>query len=240
MLTEERKTELRDNYLRVLERVENARIRRGGDAPVTLLAASKTMPAEDIAFLARECGMKLCGENHAQEFRDKFDEVTAAGAKMDFIGHLQSNKIKYVVGKAGLIHSVDSVKIAADINDRAEKLGIIQDVLIEVNIGCEESKTGISPREIEKITAETAKLSHLNIRGMMAMTPFCKNNSEIHNFFAESYRIFLDFFDKKPHNIGEAVLSMGMSDSFEAAIEEGATLVRVGSSIFGARDYSRK
>lgn len=240
MLTEERKTELRDNYLRVLERVENARIRRGGDTPVTLLAASKTMPAEDIAYLASECGLTLCGENYAQEFRDKFDTVTATGARMDLIGHLQSNKVKYVVGKAGLIHSVDSVSIAEEINARAEKLGVTQDVLIEVNIGCEESKTGISPREIEKIIAETAKLSHLNIRGMMAMTPACEKKSEIHNFFAESYRIFLDFFDKKTHNIREAVLSMGMSDSFEEAIEEGATLVRVGNSIFGARDYSRK
>ena len=237
MMTEERKTELRDNYLRVLERVENARIRRGGDAPVTLLAASKTMPAEDIAYLARECGMKLCGENHAQEFRDKFDEVTAAGARMDFIGHLQPNKVKYVVGKAGLIHSVDSLKIAEEINARAEKLGLKQDVLVEVNIGGEETKTGLPKYELEDFIGGFNKFDHLNLCGMMSMAPKCENNSENHKYFAESYRIFLDFFAKKPHNIKEVVLSMGMSDSFEAAIEEGATLVRVGSSIFGARNY---
>lgn len=236
-MTEERKTELRDNYMRVLEKVENARIRRGGDTPVTLLAASKTMPAEDIAFLARECGMPLCGENHAQEFRDKYAEVTAAGARMDFIGHLQSNKIKYVVGKAGLIHSVDSLKIAEELNESAAKLGVTQDVLIEVNIGGEATKTGISKYEIADIISGLDKFTHLNLCGMMSMAPKCENNSDLHKYFAESYRIFLDFFAKKPHNIKEGVLSMGMSDSFEAAIEEGATLVRVGSSIFGSRTY---
>ena len=235
MISDMRKTELRDNYLRVLERVENTRIRRGGDAPVTLLAASKTMPAGDIAFLASECGMKLCGENHAQEFRDKYAEVTAAGARMDFIGHLQSNKIKYVVGKAGLIHSLDSLKTAAEMNAYAEKLGVVQDVLVEVNIGGEETKTGISRFEVEDFIGGLDKFSSLNLCGMMSMAPKCEKNTEIHKYFYDSYRIYLDIFVKKTHNIKEPVLSMGMSDSFEAAIEEGATLVRVGSSIFGAR-----
>ena len=236
-MTDERKTELRDNYLRVLERVENARIRRGGDSPVELLAASKTRPAEDIVYLASECGMKLCGENHAQEFRDKFAEVSAAGARMDFIGHLQSNKIKYVVGKAGLIHSLDSLKTAAEIDAQAKKLGVRQKVLVEVNIGGEATKTGISKFEVEDFIGGLDKFDSLDLCGMMSMAPKTDNNSENHKFFAESYRIFLDIFVKKTHNIKELVLSMGMSDSFEAAIEEGATLVRVGSSVFGAREY---
>lgn len=238
MLTDQRKIELRDNYFRVIEHIENARARRGGSAPVELLAASKTMPACDITYLARECGMTLCGENHAQEFRDKFDEVSSSGARMDFIGHLQTNKIKYVVGKAGLIHSVDSLKIAGEIDARAEKLGLVQDILVEVNIGGEESKTGLDRSLLDEFMTNIGNFYHLNLRGMMAMSPKCEKNSEKHKYFAESYRIFLDFFDKKTHNIREPVLSMGMSDSFEEAIEEGATLVRVGSSVFGARSYT--
>lgn len=236
MITEERKKELRDNYLRICERVENAcaKYNRSG---VTLLAASKTKPAEDIVYLAEECGMKLCGENHAQEFRDKYEAVTAAGARMDFIGHLQSNKIKYVAGKAGLIHSVDSIQIAGEINSFCEKRGIKQDILVEVNVGDELSKTGLSKNNLGEFMENIANFSSLNLCGMMAMTPFCEKTTENRKYFAESYRIFLDFFDKTPHNKREVVLSMGMSDSFEEAIAEGSTIVRVGSSIFGARNY---
>lgn len=237
MLSEERKTELRDNFLRVCEQVERAKARRGGDTPVSLLAASKTKPAEDIVFLARECGMKLCGENHAQEFRDKFPDVSGTGCRMDFIGHLQTNKVKYVVGRAGLIHSLDSIAVAEEIDRQAKKLGVIQDVLIEINVGAEESKTGIIPCMLDSFSDEIERFSSINVRGIMAMTPKCEKKEENRKFFKESYRIFLDFCEKKSHNIREGVLSMGMSDSFEIAIEEGASLVRVGSSIFGARDY---
>ena len=243
MLTDERKAELGDNYLRVLERIEAARMKRPPetrDMPVTLLAASKTRPAEDIVYLAEKCGLGLCGENHAQEFRDKYDAVTAAGCRMDFIGHLQTNKVKYVVGRAGLIHSLDSVKVAAEIDRQAGKLGVVQDVLVEVNIGGEESKTGIDAAYLPEFLASVRDFGHLCVRGMMAMTPRCEEKEENRKFFRESYRIFLDFFGKKSHNIKEGVLSMGMSDSFEVAIEEGATLVRVGSSVFGARDYGTK
>ncbi len=240
MLTDERKNELRENYFSVLERIEAAKKKRGGDAPVTLLAASKTMPAEDTVFLARECGMTLCGENHAQEFRDKFAEVTAAGCRMDFIGHLQKNKVKYVVGKAGLIHSVDSLEIAEEIDRQAARLGLIQPVLIEVNIGGEESKTGINSSLLPELYEKMSCFHSLEVRGMMAMTPKCEKIEENRKYFRESYEIFLDIFVKKSHNIKESILSMGMSDSFEVAIEEGATLVRVGTSIFGRRDYGAK
>jgi len=238
-LTDGRKQELKENYLRVCERVEEAKIRRGGSAPVTLLAASKTRPAEEIVYLAKECGLTLCGENHAQEFRDKFDAVTLVGAQMDFIGHLQSNKIKYVAGKAGLIHSIDSVKIAADLDTAMKKLGKTQDILVELNVGGEATKTGASRSEIREILDEIGSFSSLSVRGMMAMVPKCENNTEKRKYFEESYRIFLDFFAKMRHNDKDPVLSMGMSDSFEAAIEAGATVVRVGSLIFGERDYGK-
>ncbi len=234
----ERQNELRENYFRVLEKIEEAKIRRGGDKPVTLLAASKTYPAEDITFLVENCGLKLCGENHAQELVDKYDAVHSAGADYDFIGHLQTNKVKYVVGRARLIHSLDSVKLAREIDSRAKKLGILQDCLVEVNIGNEESKSGISADCVSAFLDEISAFESIKIRGMMTMAPKCEKNEDFRKYFQESYRIFLDFFGKKTHNIEGAVLSMGMSDSFVTAIEEGADIVRVGSLIFGSRNYN--
>lgn len=236
-MTEERKKELSENYARVLEMIEAAKKTRGGDKPVTLLAATKTVPAEDICYLIENCGLKLCGENHAQEFTDKYDAVRAAGAEMDFIGHLQTNKVKYIVGKARLIHSLDSKKLAEEINSRAEKLGVEQKVLVEVNIGEEENKTGVNPGEVGEFLKELETYPAIKVCGMMTMAPKCEEINEFRKYFKESYRIFLDFFAKKTHNIGEPVLSMGMSDSFECAIEEGADIVRLGSIIFGKRKY---
>lgn len=236
-MTEERKKELSENYVRVLEMIEAAKKTRGGDKPVTLLAATKTVPAEDICYLIENCGLKLCGENHAQEFTDKYDVVRAAGGEMDFIGHLQTNKVKYIVGKARLIHSLDSIKLAEEINSRAEKLGVEQKVLVEVNIGEEENKTGVNPGEVGEFLKELETYPAIKVCGMMTMAPKCEEINEFRKYFKESYRIFLDFFAKKTHNIGEPVLSMGMSDSFECAIEEGADIVRLGSIIFGKRKY---
>lgn len=237
MLTEERKNELKDSYLRIAERIENAAAKRGSGGKVTLLAASKTRPAEDITYLMTECGLRLCGENHAQEFRDKYPEIIKAGGQMDFIGHLQSNKIKYVAGKAGLIHSVDSIRLAGELDSFCKKKGITQNILIEVNVGDEENKTGLPPYGLDEFLDECAGFSSLVIKGMMAMTPICEKKTDYCKYFANSYRFFLDFFVKKTHNSEEMILSMGMSDSFEEAISEGATMVRIGSSLFGARDY---
>lgn len=233
----ERQTELRDNYFRVLEKIEAAKERRGFGGDVQLLAATKTVPAEDVKFLVENYGLRLCGENHAQEFVAKYDELTGAGARMDFIGHLQTNKVKYIAGRAGLIHSLDSVKLAAEIDKQCRKIGAVQEVLVEINIGSEESKTGIAPTEVERFMDEISVFETIKVRGMMTMAPKCEENDEFRKYFKESYRIFLDFFAKKTHNIGEAVLSMGMSDSYECAIEEGSNIVRVGSAIFGSRIY---
>lgn len=237
MLTPERKNELRDRYLRVCENIEAARLRRGTGIPVTLLAATKTVPEEEVAYLVRECGLRLCGENHAQEFAAKFDGVTAAGARMDFIGHLQTNKVRVVAGRAGLIHSVDSVRLAAEIDSRCRKLGVTQDILVEINIGEEESKTGVEPGRFDDFLAEIEPFSAIRAVGIMTMAPKCEKLEDFRAYFRKSYQFYLDFSAKKLHNIREPVLSMGMSDSYECAIEEGATLVRVGSAIFGARHY---
>ena len=219
------------------ENIEAARLRRGTGIPVTLLAATKTVPEEEVAYLVRECGLRLCGENHAQEFAAKFDGVTAAGARMDFIGHLQTNKVRVVAGRAGLIHSVDSVRLAAEIDSRCRKLGVTQDILVEINIGEEESKTGVEPDRFDDFLAESEPFSAIRAVGIMTMAPKCEKLEDFRAYFRKSYQFYLDFSAKKLHNIREPVLSMGMSDSYECAIEEGATLVRVGSAIFGARHY---
>ena len=237
MLTNERKNELRDNYLRVLEKIENARLRRGSGEADELLAATKTVPEEDVRYLIEECGLRLCGENRAQEFEAKYDGVTAAGARMDFIGHLQTNKVKIVAGRAGLIHSVDSVHLAREIDARCGHLGTTQKVLIEINIGDEESKSGIAAQDFDRFLEEISGFESLRVAGIMTMAPKCEKIEDFRAYFRKSYQIYLDFLKKKPYNIEQAVLSMGMSSSFECAVEEGATLVRVGSAIFGARIY---
>jgi len=222
----ERQRIISDNYKRVLENVEKARLRRGTGEPVRLLAATKTVPLEDILFLINEFGLSLCGENRQNEFTDKHEAVQKAGAEMHFIGHLQTNKLKYIVGKTELIHSVDSLHLASEINKKSLAAGIKTNILVEVNIGGEEAKTN-----------EIDSFEGLELHGMMAMIPKSDKNEEIRKYFRESYRIFLDFFAKKTHNIGVPILSMGMSDSYITAIEEGANLVRVGSAIFGERIY---
>ncbi len=236
-MTEARKTELRDNYLRVLERIEKAKQKRGG-GEVKLLAATKTVDPEDVIYLVENFGLDLCGENRAQEFTAKYDAVTSAGARMDFIGHLQTNKVKYVAGRAGLIHSLDSERLAAEIQRVCEKRGAVQDVLIEVNIGMEESKSGVFAGEVGGFLERLGGFDRIRICGMMTMAPKCGSEAEFRKYFRESYTIFVDNFGKKLHNMREHVLlSMGMSDSFECAIEEGSDLVRVGSAIFGSRKY---
>ena len=236
-MTHEREIELRDNYLRVMEKIENAKARRNISGEVKLLAATKTVPYEEVCYLIENCGLKLCGENHAQEFVAKYDAVRAVGGEMDFIGHLQTNKVKYVAGRAGLIHSVDSVRVAAEIERICKKNNTTQDILIEVNIGEEESKSGVAPAEVADFAQSLSQFERINVRGMMTMAPKCEKIGEMRKYFAESYRIFLDIFTKKSYNIREAVLSMGMSDSYECAIEEGSNIVRVGSAIFGSRIY---
>ena len=237
----ERQRTISDNYKRVLENIENARMRRiadhGSAEKVRLLAATKTVPAEDILFLVNEFGLSLCGENRQNEFTEKHEAVQAAGAEMHFIGHLQTNKIRHIVGRTELIHSVDSLRLASEINKRSLELGVKTNILVEVNIGEEAAKTGLLPGDVGSLLNEIHSLEGLELHGMMAMAPKCDEKEEIRKYFRESYRIFLDFFAKKTHNIKEPVLSMGMSDSYETAIEEGANLVRVGSAIFGERIY---
>ena len=231
----ERQAQITENFKRVRENIAGAEARRGGGG-TALLAATKTVPAEDILFAARELGLGIAGENRQQEFTAKYDALSAV-LDYHFIGHLQSNKAHFIVGKASLIHSVDSVKLAERINRLASEAGIVQDVLLELNAGSEESKTGFFPDRIAEAADIVSEMRSLNLRGIMAMTPVCDRKDELRKYFKESYSIFIDIFQKKSHNIEEYILSMGMSDSYVEAIEEGATLVRIGSALFGQRPH---
>ncbi|MBE6708668.1 MAG: YggS family pyridoxal phosphate-dependent enzyme [Ruminococcaceae bacterium] len=234
MLTEQRKQEIRDNYSRVLENIENAKAKRGGDAPVRLLAATKTVPAEEIIFAADELGLKFAGENRTSELLEKYDALKDK-LTLHLIGSLQTRKAKEAVGKVSLIESVDSIKLASEINKRSEAMGIVSDILLEVNIGREESKGGLMPEVVSEFMDSLEEFRSIRPCGIMTMAPICASDDEYRKFFSETYQIFIDIYIKKSHNIIEPVLSMGMSDSYVPAILEGATQVRVGSSIFGRR-----
>ena len=257
-----------DNYAEVEARVRAACERVGRDrSEVTLIAVSKTKPLEQVCDLIA-AGVRDFGENKVQELTGKQDVLagrkkvsedthvpageadafdvpaeTASAVRWHLIGHLQRNKVKYIVGRAALIHSVDSLRLAQEIEKEAVKLEAASGapaevpVLIEVNIGNEESKTGVAPEEFGEFYGRMGDFSALNVRGIMTMAPKCEKIEDFRAYFRKSYQIYLDFLRKKPHNIGESVLSMGMSDSFECAVEEGSNLVRVGSAIFGARSY---
>ena len=236
MLTEQRKQEIRDNYSRVLENIENAKAKRGGSAPVRLLAATKTVPAEEILFAADELGLRFAGENRTSELLEKYDALKDK-LTLHLIGTLQTRKVKDAVGRVSLIESVDSLKLASEINKRSEAQGIVSDILCEVNIGREESKGGLMPEVISEFLDSLEEFRNIRPCGIMTMAPICASEDEYRKFFSETYQIFIDIYIKKSHNIIEPVLSMGMSDSYVPAILEGATQVRVGSSIFGRRVY---
>ena len=216
---------LKNNLETVHKKIEDACLRaKRNPEDVTLVCVSKTIDAETISE-AYSLGEKVFGENRPQELRDKLDKV--AGANWHLIGHLQSNKVKYVVGKASLIHSVDSLNIASAINEQAGKLKVVQDILLEVNISGEESKYGLTTEEIPNIIKEIGMLSNIRFKGFMTMAPLGAPESEIRSIFKKAKELF-DSHKKD----GATILSMGMSNDFEIAIEEGATLVRVGRAVF--------
>jgi pyridoxal phosphate enzyme (YggS family) len=210
---------------------------RAGRNPgsVRLVAVSKTQPAEAVAA-ALEAGQGLFGENYVQEFLEKARQVPA-GVEWHFIGSLQSNKAKYLAGLTTLIHSVDRISLAREIDRQWEKAGKICDILLQVNISGEETKSGTTAAGLIELAREAAALPHLRIRGLMTMPPFYDEPERARPFFRELKRLAGVIAEEKIPGISMDELSMGMSGDFEVAIEEGATLVRVGSAIFGERYY---
>ena len=224
---------IRDNFARVRENLERAAAKAGRKTPL-LIAATKTVPVEVINFAASELGLTDIGENRVQELTEKYEKLDKS-LNVHFIGTLQTNKVHNVVGKASVIHSVDSVKLAREIDRVSKKTGVVTDVLCEINIGREEAKGGVMPEDAVKFALEIEELESIFVRGVMTMAPKCVEKTDYLKYFEETYAIFVDFLRKTRHNIIEPVLSMGMSDSYEYAAASGATAVRVGRALFGER-----
>lgn len=237
-MTDERKQQLYQNYQSVTARIEAARRRRyaktGVDTPVTLLGASKTMEAEDIAYLMTDCGLRVAGENRAQEFAAKYDAVHAAGGAYDFIGHLQTNKVKYLIGKTHLIQSLDRMELADELQKRAARAGWVCDCLIEVNIGSELSKSGFSPEEAEAACAALRGYENLRVRGLMAMLPLSDDAALLSGLCQKMRALFETL---REHDEAIAYLSMGMSGDWRLCVEHGSNMIRLGTSLFGPRRH---
>ena len=229
---------LQDNLIQVEQNIEEACRRAGRDrSEVTLIAVSKTKPVETLQE-AYDLGVRVFGENKVHEMADKY-EVLPKDIRWHLIGHLQRNKVKYIIDKAVLIHSVDSLRLAQTIEKEAKKHNLTAHILIEVNVAREESKFGIFPEDLEALVDEIAKLPHIQVDGLMTIAPFVPDPEENRPVFRELRKLSVDISAKKVDNVNMSVLSMGMTNDYQVAIEEGATMVRVGTGIFGARNYAQ-
>ncbi|WBW95350.1 YggS family pyridoxal phosphate-dependent enzyme [Oceanirhabdus sp. W0125-5] len=218
--------------LSVIDNVK--KIRKEIPETVSLICVSKTKPNE-LIMEAYEAGEREFGENKAQDLRDKYEELPK-DIKWHFIGHLQRNKIKYIVGKIHLLHSLDGVKLLQELEKRYEKEGLELNALIQINVGEEESKTGIHKNEVNDFIQEVEKCSHIKVKGIMAIIP--KGDEEqCRNYFREMKEMFDDLKKVNYKNISMEILSMGMSGDYKIAIEEGSNMIRVGTGVFGNREY---
>ena len=204
---------------------------------ITFLAATKTVDVEVINY-AISLGLKYIGENKVQELLSKYEGYNLNDASLQFIGHLQSNKVRQIVGKVDLIQSVDSVKLAKEVSKQSVKNNVNTDILVEVNIGMEENKSGVMPENLVELLDEIKNFDNISVKGLMAIPPICDSKQKISKFFSKMNNIFIDISGKNIDNVSMDILSMGMSADYEEAILSGANMVRVGSSLFGARNYN--
>lgn len=226
------------NYKTIRENIYNSAVKAGRNPEeITFLAATKTVEPEYINY-AISLGLDHIGENRVQELLSKYESYDLNNTKLHMIGHLQSNKVRQIVGKVDMIESVDSLKLANEISQQSLKNNVKTDILVEVNIGGEESKSGISPDKLEELLYQIAELKAIKVKGLMTIPPICENKQKICGYFENMRKLFLDISAKKIDNISMNVLSMGMSDDYCEAIAEGATMVRIGSALFGARNYN--
>ena len=228
-----------ENVAAIKENIAKAAIAAGRDpSEIQLCAATKMNDAEAVRR-AIAAGVDCCGENRVQELTAKQAENAYEGAPVHFIGRLQTNKVKQVVGKVDLIQSVDRMKLLTAIQDEAAKQGIIQDILLEINIGHEEAKGGFAPEEIWDILDKIPLFPNIRVQGLMAIPPISQTPTGNHKFFQEMYNLSVDITRKKSDNVCMGILSMGMSDDFADAITCGSTMIRVGTAIFGRRNYTQ-
>lgn len=227
---------LEENIARVKANMARAALEAGRDpAEITLVAATKVQTSDTIRA-AIAAGITICGENRVQELTGHLDDYAYDGAKVHFIGHLQTNKVRFVVGRVDLIESVDSPRLLEAIERQAEKLNLVQDVLLEVNIGREESKGGCLPEDLPALARQAMDLPHVRLRGLMAIPPVATQPGDNRRFFAATRQLYVDIRRQIGDNDTDIdCLSMGMSGDYEDAIREGATLVRVGTALFGPR-----
>lgn len=230
---------LKDNLVSVEKKIQEACLRAGRRREdVTLIAVSKTKPLEELEE-AYQLGVRVFGENKVQELVDKYDSLPK-DIEWHMIGHLQRNKVKYIIDKAAYIHSVDSLRLAETIEKEAAKRNITVNILIEVNVAREESKFGLMPEELDEFISKVAEFPHIRVKGLMTIAPFVEDSEENRSIFQRLHKLSVDIESKNVDNITMRVLSMGMTNDYEVAIEEGATMVRVGTGIFGARNYSKE
>ncbi|MCR5207776.1 MAG: YggS family pyridoxal phosphate-dependent enzyme [Eubacterium sp.] len=236
MIDEARVKAVKENYLRVRNDVAEAALRAGRDpADVRLMCVTKTVEPEYINPVF-ECGADLIGENRVQEFLGKKDSLKLDGVEKHLIGHLQTNKVRQIVGEVDMIESVDSFKLAKEISRISVNKNVVSDILVEVNIGNEDSKSGTSLDALSGLLCEIAELENIRIKGLMTIPPVCEEE-EARKYFKLMYKTFIDIKDKNLDNVNMDILSMGMSGDYKAAVAEGSNIVRVGSAIFGARKY---
>lgn len=228
---------VKENCKIIKDKIGEAAIKSGRNPQdVRFMAVTKTVAPEYINA-ALETGIDLIGENRVQEYLSKAPDLHLDGVEKHLIGHLQKNKVRQIVGEVDMIQSVDSVELAKEISKRSQMLGITTPVLIEVNLGNEESKFGFRAEELDEKLAEIDTFSSIKVEGMMTVPPICEKIEESRRNFAQMYKIYIDFKSKIFNNINMNILSMGMSADFEQAILEGSDLVRVGSALFGRRNY---
>ncbi len=228
-----------ENIAAIREKMKEAALAAGRDPGTVLLCAATKMNDAAAVRQAIAAGVDLCGENRVQELTAKLSEDAYRGAPVHFIGHLQTNKVRQVVGRVDVIQSIDSLRLLQAVQKEAARQGIRQDILLEVNIGSEESKTGFAPGEIPSLVENFPNFPNLRLRGLMAIPPVCEKTGENDKFFQEMYNLSVDIRLKKSDNVCIDTLSMGMSNDYADAIACGSTMIRVGTAIFGQRDYSK-
>ena len=228
-----------ENVAAIRQQIREAAIACGRDPKEILLCAATKMNDAQAVREAIAAGVDCCGENRVQELTQKLSQNAYEGAPVHFIGHLQTNKVRQVVGNVDLIQSVDRLKLLECIDAEAQRQGIVQDILLEINIGGEESKSGFAASDILPLLEDIGNFPNIRVRGLMAIPPICQHKGDNNKFFVEICNLSVDIERKKYDNVSMDFMSMGMSDDFADAIACGSTMIRVGTAIFGARDYTQ-
>lgn len=230
---------IKENLDYIYSKIKTAAVKSGRKPEdIRLIAVTKTVDADRIKKVY-DCGILDMGENRVQELLEKYDRLDKS-CRWHLIGHLQTNKVKYIIDKVQMIHSVDSLDLVKEINSRAAKMNKSMDILLQVNVSGEETKFGISPDEVYEFINSMPGYRNISLRGLMTIAPYAQDPEEIRPIFRKLYNIYIDIKSEKIDNVSMDYLSMGMSNDFEVAIEEGANIVRVGTGIFGKRNYPQK